>query len=326
VLLAEVLEALAPRRGGTYVDATFGAGGYSRALLSAGAGRVLALDRDPEAVRGGAALVAETGGRLTLVEARFGDVAEIAHGHGFAEIDGIVLDIGVSSMQIDQGERGFSFRHDGPLDMRMGRDGPTAADLLATLGQDALADLLRFYGEERFAGRIARAVMTARQEAPIRTTRALQRLVAAAVPPARDGIDPATRTFQALRIAVNDELGELVRGLMGAASLLVPQGRLAVVAFHSLEDRIVKRFLQGKTAPEEAVSRHLPTMRGSERAFSTIGGPITAGTAELAANARARSAKLRFGLRGDGALPADISALAELAALPARNTARGRRR
>ncbi|MFI5013854.1 MAG: 16S rRNA (cytosine(1402)-N(4))-methyltransferase RsmH [Hyphomicrobiales bacterium] len=321
VLLAEVMEALAVRAGGIYIDATFGAGSYSRAILSANDDtRVLALDRDPEAVRAGAALATEASGRLTLVESRFGDIADTARDLGFEGVDGVVFDIGVSSMQIDRAERGFSFRHDGPLDMRMSRDGPSAADLVASESAGSLAGMLRFFGEERHAGRIARAIVAARDEAPIRSTRELQRIIASAVPPSRDGIDPATRSFQALRIAVNDELGELVRGLIGASSLLAPRGRLAVVTFHSLEDRIVKRFLQGKTGRELAVSRHLPTEVRTTRGFAAIGGPITASAAELARNPRARSAKLRWGIRGSGPLPADFSALAGLAAPPERRS------
>jgi 16S rRNA (cytosine1402-N4)-methyltransferase len=323
VLLAEAMEALAIRPGGSYVDATFGGGSYSRAILASDATiRLLALDRDPEAVRAGAALVREAQGRLTLVEGRFGDIAGIAAENGFAKVDGVVLDIGVSSMQLDRAERGFSFRHDGPLDMRMGAGGRSAADIVAAASLDELADMLRFYGEERHAGRVARAIVAARQQAPIRTTRELRNVIAAALPAVRDGIDPATRTFQALRIAVNDELGELVRGLVGASSLLAPQGRLAVVTFHSLEDRIVKRFLRDLTGLQPALSRHLPGEARDERSFTSVGGPVQAGAAELAENPRARSAKLRFGMRGHAAPPSDISALTALAALPQRGSAR----
>ncbi|SED41022.1 16S rRNA (cytosine1402-N4)-methyltransferase [Rhizobiales bacterium GAS188] len=331
VLLTEVMEALGAKDGGTYIDATFGAGGYSAAILRAQeaarlqATRLLALDRDRQAVRDGAELVAQSAGRLTLVEGRFGEIAEIAREHGLDPVDGVVFDIGVSSMQIDRAERGFSFRHDGPLDMRMSPDGPTAADLVASESLDTIADILRVFGEERHAGRISRAIVAAREVTPILTTRALQRIVASAVPPSRDGIDPATRTFQALRIAVNDELGELLRGLVGAASLLAPGGRLVVVTFHSLEDRIVKRFLQGKTAPEPAVSRHLPGEAAPSRAFTRIAGPIGAGPAEIARNPRARSAKLRFGERGSAPLATDISALADLTSLPQRGPGRRRR-
>ena len=265
------MEALEAERRGSYIDATFGAGGYSRALLSANsATRVLGLDRDPEAIREGQALVAHAAGRLTLVQARFGETARVAREHGFEGADGVVFDIGVSSMQIDRPERGFSFRHDGPLDMRMSREGPSAADLVATSSAASLADLLRLFGEERHAGRIARAIVAAREAAPIRTTRELRRIIAAAVPQPRDGIDPATRSFQALRIAVNDELDELLRGLVDAASVLKPGGRLAVVTFHSLEDRIAKRFFQGNTGREQPISRHLPTAARAFRAFAPI--------------------------------------------------------
>jgi 16S rRNA (cytosine1402-N4)-methyltransferase len=304
VLLPEVMEALEAERRGSYIDATFGAGGYSRALLSANsATRVLGLDRDPEAIREGQALVAHAAGRLTLVQARFGETARVAREHGFEGADGVVFDIGVSSMQIDRPERGFSFRHDGPLDMRMSREGPSAADLVATSSAASLADLLRLFGEERHAGRIARAIVAAREAAPIRTTRELRRIIAAAVPQPRDGIDPATRSFQALRIAVNNELDELLRGLVDAASVLKPGGRLAVVTFHSLEDRIAKRFFQGNTGREQPISRHLPTAARAFRAFAPIHGPITPAEAELARNPRARSAKLRFGTRGESPLP-----------------------
>jgi 16S rRNA (cytosine1402-N4)-methyltransferase len=322
VLLPEVLEALEAGKGGSYIDATFGAGGYSRALLSANSTtRVLALDRDPEAIREGQALVERATGRLTLVQACFGETARVAREHGFERADGVVFDIGVSSMQIDRPERGFSFRHEGPLDMRMSREGPSAADLVATSDAASLADLLRLFGEERHAGRIARAVVAAREEASIRTTRELRRIIAAAVPQPRDGIDPATRSFQALRIAVNDELGELLRGLIGAASVLKPGGRLAVVTFHSLEDRIAKRFFQGNTGREQPISRHLPTVPHAFRAFAPIFGPIMPGEAELARNPRARSAKLRFGTRGDSPLPEGFAE-----AWPGQESARRRRR
>jgi 16S rRNA (cytosine1402-N4)-methyltransferase len=326
VLLAEAIEALSIRPGGRYIDATFGAGSYSAAILSTEPGtRVLALDRDREAVRAGAGLVARFEGRLTLVEGRFGDLAEIAPGQGYGGVDGVVFDIGVSSMQLDRPERGFSFRHEGPLDMRMSPAGASAADLVATLSVDELADILRFYGEEKHAGRVARAIVAGRQERPIRTTRELRSILAAAVPAARDGIDPATRSFQALRIAVNDELGELVRGLMGAASLLRPGGRLAVVTFHSLEDRIVKRFLRDLTGTQQPLSRHLPAQAPHARGFTSVGGPVAPGSTELARNPRARSAKLRFGTRGEARLPSDISALLTLASLPQRKPSRSRR-
>jgi len=327
VLLAEAVEALAVRPGGSYIDATFGAGSYSRAILgSQERTRLLAIDRDREAVAAAEPVLRAAEARLTLVEGRFGEIARIARENGFDKVDGVVFDIGVSSMQLDRAERGFSFRNDGPLDMRMSAEGTTAADLVSSLSRDELADLLRLYGEERHAGRVARAIVQAREQSPIRTTRELRRIVASALPPARDGIDPATRSFQALRIAVNDELGELLRGLAGATSLLAPGGRLVVVTFHSLEDRIVKRFLRDLTAARPTLSRHLPGEARQERTFAEIGGPIMPGSVELAANPRARSAKLRFGVRGEAAPPADLSALEALVALPDRGSRRERRR
>ncbi len=314
VLLDEALQALEVKPGGTYIDATFGAGGYSRALLAAGMDiRVLALDRDPQAIREGEPLVEQAAGRLRLVQARFGEIERIARDHGFPSPDGVVFDLGISSMQIDRPERGFSFRHDGPLDMRMSREGLSAADLVASRDFASLAHILRVLGEERHAGRIASAIIAARQEAPIRTTRELRRIIVSAVPPARDGIDPATRTFQALRMAVNEEFDELIAGIVGAASLLPPGGRLVAVSFHSLEDRVVKHFLQGRTAAEIILSRHLPTESRSTQAFTPIGGPIIPSEAEIARNPRSRSAKLRWGVRSASPLPEDILRLASLA-------------
>jgi 16S rRNA (cytosine1402-N4)-methyltransferase len=314
VLLPEVLEALRARDGGTYIDATFGAGGYSRALLAASDDtRVLALDRDPEAIREGQSLVEQATGRLRLVHARFGEIERIARDHGFSSPDGVVFDLGVSSMQIDRPERGFSFRNDGPLDMRMSREGLSAADIVASEDVGSLAHMLRVLGEERHAGRIANAIAAARQNAPIRTTRELRHIITSAVPPSRDGIDPATRTFQALRIWVNEELDELTRGIVGAASLLPGGGRLVAVSFHSLEDRAVKHFLQGRTATEIILSRHLPTEPRSTQAFAPIGGPIIPTETEIARNPRSRSAKLRWGLRSASPLPEDIPRLASIA-------------
>ncbi|MEM1345514.1 MAG: 16S rRNA (cytosine(1402)-N(4))-methyltransferase RsmH [Pseudomonadota bacterium] len=244
VLLDAVIEALAPVAGGVFIDATFGAGGYTRALLDAGAARVVALDRDPEAIAAGRVL-AEAEPRLRLVETEFAALETAAEAEGAAPADGVVLDVGVSSMQLDQAERGFSFRHDGPLDMRMGGTGPSATDLVNGASEGALADILHHYGEERAARRIARAIVRARSESPITRTARLAEVVSACLPPARPGqVHPATRSFQALRIAVNDELGQLAAALSGAERLLAEGGRLAVVSFHSLEDRVVKRFFQ----------------------------------------------------------------------------------
>jgi 16S rRNA (cytosine1402-N4)-methyltransferase len=234
VLLREAVAALGVHEGGAYLDGTFGAGGYSRAILAEG-GRVLALDRDPSAIAGGARLVAEAKGRLALVHGRFGALSEIASAEGFQRLDGVVFDIGLSSMQVEEAARGFSFRHDAPLDMRMEGVGRSAADILAEDDETTIADILYYFGEERAARRIARAIVADRKAAPFVTTRQLASLIER-VAPGRPGeaIHPATRSFQALRIAVNDELGELDRGLVAAERLLMPGGRLAVVSFHSL--------------------------------------------------------------------------------------------
>ena len=296
VLLAECMEALDLRSDRIYLDGTFGAGGYTRAMLAKGA-RVIGVDRDPSAIAAGQALVDASAGHLTLVKGRFGELDALAREAGFATLDGVALDIGVSSMQLDQGERGFSLRHDAPLDMRMESEGLTAADILLEADEAQLADIFFSYGE-----------MIAR------------------VAPARPGelTHPATKAFQALRIAVNDELGQLVRGLAAAERILKPGGRLVVVTFHSLEDRIVKQFFARRSSRGKAVSRLLP----GEPPVATPsfrlapGQPISAGPEELAANSRARSAKLRFGERLHA--PAfDIAA--ELAALPQIRPARGSR-
>ena len=249
VLLHEAMAALEPRAGGVYVDATFGAGGYARALLDRGA-TVIAIDRDPSAVRAGAALAASSGGRLRLAEARFGELDAVARRLGVEAADGVVLDIGVSSMQLDEAARGFSFRFDAPLDMRMGRSGRSAADILRDEDEATIADILFHFGEERAARRIARAIVADREAKPFTSTLELAGLIGR-VAPARRGemTHPATRAFQALRIAVNDELGELVRGLAAAERLLKPGGRLAAVTFHSLEDRIVKQFFVEPLGP-----------------------------------------------------------------------------
>lgn len=325
VLLEEAVAALAPRPGGVYLDATFGAGGYTRALLAHEDARVLALDRDPSAVRGGYALVEAAGGRLTLVEARFSELAEVAARLGFAPLDGIVADIGVSSMQFDEAARGFSFRNDGPLDMRMEGRGRSAADIVAEAEEDALADILYHYGEERASRRIARAIVNAREAGRIETTRALAQIIERAAPGKPGDIHPATKSFQALRIAVNDELAELVAALGAAERALKPGGRLAVVTFHSLEDRIVKQFLAERSGRGETRSRRLPgepvppppTFVGEGRQ------PVTPSEGEIAANPRARSAKLRFATRSEAPARAIDETLARLARLP--EHAKGRR-
>ncbi|HEX6103750.1 MAG TPA: 16S rRNA (cytosine(1402)-N(4))-methyltransferase RsmH [Alphaproteobacteria bacterium] len=296
VLLAEVLDALRPKDGGIYVDGTFGAGGYAMGLLDAAQCRVVGIDRDPSAIQRGAALARRYDGRLDLVEGRFGEMDQLLRARGVETADGVALDLGVSSMQLDEAERGFSFRFDGPLDMRMEGSGPTAADLIARASERELADVIFQYGEERRARPIARAIAAARADAPIRTTGRLAEIVRkAAGPRAKDGIDPATRTFQAIRIRVNDELGELRRGLMAAETLLAPGGRLAVVSFHSLEDRAVKEFLRARAGAAPQGSRHLPR-QAPERvpSFRLLSrGAVTPGDAELTSNPRARSARLR---------------------------------
>jgi 16S rRNA (cytosine1402-N4)-methyltransferase len=308
VLLAETIDALAPRDDGIYVDGTFGRGGYTRALLGAARCRVFAIDRDPDAIASGAALSAQASGRLTLIEGRYGEMERLLAAFGVADVAGIALDLGPSSPQLDDPARGLSFRADGPLDMRMERQGTTAADLVNSLTEAALADIIFLYGEERFSRRIARAVLAARETAPIQRTAELAAIVRKVVPAQPGGIDPATRTFQALRIAVNDELGELERGLSAAERLLAPGGRLAVVSFHSLEDRRVKEFLRRRSTTAPRGSRHLPSAtRDPAASFRVLTKkPIRPGEAELARNPRARSARLRAAERTDAPVfPAD---------------------
>jgi 16S rRNA (cytosine1402-N4)-methyltransferase len=295
VLLAETIAALAPRDGGLYVDGTFGRGGYSRALLEAARCAVFAIDRDPAAIEAGTALARDADGRLTLIEGRFGEMAELLGARGVTRVTGIALDLGTSSPQLDNAERGFSFAKDGPLDMRMGREGATAAELVNSLSEAALADIIFLYGEERFARRIARAILAARKERPIRRTGELAQIVRGVVPAAPGGIDPATRTFQALRIEVNEELGELERALSAAERLLEPGGRLAIVSFHSLEDRRVKEFLRQRSSDAPRGSRHRPDASAPPApSFRLLARkPVRPGEAELLRNPRARSARLR---------------------------------
>ncbi len=297
VLLPEMLEHLAVVEGGRYIDGTFGGGGYSRAILERG-GRVLGIDRDPSAIEAGAALVAESGGRLKLVEGGFGDLDLHAQAADFAPVDGVVLDVGVSSMQLDQAERGFSFRLDGPLDMRMGRSGTDAATLVNRASARDLAAIIRIYGEERKAGRIARAIERARTEEPILGTARLAQIIASAAgPQGASRIHPATRTFQALRIFINRELEELARALGAAEAVLRDGGRLVVVAFHSLEDRVVKRFLQDRAQVTHG-SRHQPLTQVAPPTFALVArGAVEPGDAEVASNPRARSARLRAAVR-----------------------------
>ncbi|HET6185311.1 MAG TPA: 16S rRNA (cytosine(1402)-N(4))-methyltransferase RsmH [Acetobacteraceae bacterium] len=292
----QMLKLLAPRDGGSYLDGTFGGGGYARAILEAARCTVWAIDRDPEAIARGAELAARFAPRLHLLHGSFGAMLELAAAHGIAALDGVVLDLGVSSFQLDDPARGFSFRTDGPLDMRMSRTGPTAADLVNRLTERELANLLFELGEERASRRIARAIVAARAEAPIATTGRLAAIIRSVLPPDRSGIDPATRSFQALRIRVNDELGEIRRGLDAAARLLAPGGRLVVVAFHSLEDRMVKRFAADLAGRAPAPSRHDPRgllRRARPRYRLLTPRAMRPAAAEIAANPRARSARLR---------------------------------
>jgi 16S rRNA (cytosine1402-N4)-methyltransferase len=320
VLLKEAMEALDPRVGGLYLDGTFGAGGYSRALLERGV-RVIALDRDPSAIRSGEALKAASGDQLELVEGRFGELDAVAKRLGFERVDGVVLDIGVSSMQLDEAARGFSLRFDAALDMRMGGSGRSAADILREEDEATIADILFYFGEERASRRIARAIVADRETKPFTSTLELAGMIAR-VAPARPGelTHPATRAFQALRIAVNDELGELVRGLCAAERLLKPGGRLAVVTFHSLEDRIVKQFLAGRSGRGRVASRRLPGEPiEAEPTFAVQRGqPIEASQEETRENPRSRSAKLRFAERSGAPSRGRDQRIEALAQLPAR--------
>jgi 16S rRNA (cytosine1402-N4)-methyltransferase len=310
VMLQEVLATLRPRSGATYLDATFGGGGYAAAILEAADCTLWAIDRDPDAIARGAALAARHPGRLHLAHACFGDMLDALAERGVTQLDGVVMDLGVSSFQLDEAERGFSFRADGPLDMRMGREGPTAADLVNRLDEDELARIIRDFGEERHARRVARAILRARAEAPIETTARLAEIVRRAVPRDPSGIDGATRSFQALRIAVNDELGEVERGLRAAMDLLAPGGRLVVVAFHSLEDRIVKRAMVEAAGRQGGASRHDPAslLRRATPDFALLTQrALKPGEAETRDNPRARSARLRAIERVPGAAQMQVT-------------------
>lgn len=306
VLIGPLVAAVSPVSG-RWLDGTLGAGGYTRALLNAGADHVTGLDRDPLAMELAESWVAGYGGRITLVQGVFSELDQHAQ-----SLDGVVLDLGVSSMQLDQAQRGFSFMKDGPLDMRMSQDGPSAAELINTMEEAALADILYLYGEERASRRIARAIVNKRADVPIVTTLQLAEIIESALPRAKPGqAHPATRSFQAIRIAVNDEYGELVEGLEAAERALKPGGHLAVVTFHSIEDRMVKRFLQIKTGSTGQGSRHAPEMTREAPQFKqTTRKAIVADADEVAQNPRARSAKLRVATRTDApARPVDRSAI-----------------
>lgn len=301
VLARQVIEHLAPRNGGVYIDGTFGAGGHTRAILDVPATRVIGIDRDRDAVADAFTLVEQSGGRLTLVEDRFSHLEQVARGLGFESVDGILLDLGVSSMQLDEPERGFSFRNDGPLDMRMGGEGPNAADLVNTASERNLAAIIATLGEERFARTIARAIVKARAEQPIATTRALTDIIATVLHQRPGEIHPATRTFQALRMFVNEELGEVAAALAAAERMLKAGGRLAVISFHSLEDRIVKTFLSER-GRVSAGSRHQPEAAKAAPSFRILTRkPVIADDDEISRNPRARSAKLRAAERSAAA-------------------------
>lgn len=297
VLLGEVIAGLAVAPGETHVDGTFGAGGYTRAMIEKGAARVYAFDRDPDAITEGEALAASSGGRLTLVPERFSRMRQALAARDVDSVDGVTLDIGVSSMQLDRAERGFSFQGDGPLDMRMARDGESAADFLNHASEEEIAGVIYRYGEEPKSRRIARAIVAAR---PVERTGQLAEIVRKALGwHAGMKKDPATRTFQAIRIHLNEELQELEGGLEAAEQVLKPGGRLAVVTFHSLEDRMVKRFLKERSGDVPSGSRHLPVRSGNrpDSTFEAVAKPVKAGEAEIKANPRARSATLRVARR-----------------------------
>ena len=292
VLGPQAVEFLNVRTGGVYIDGTFGAGGHTGAILATPGAQVIGIDRDRAAVAGGFDLVEQAEGRLTLVEDRFSRLDESAREFGHASVDGVLLDLGVSSMQLDEAARGFSFRRDGPLDMRMGSDGPSAADVVAAASPQDLAIIIATLGEERHARAVARAVVAARDKSPIRTTGELADIVARVVRGPRD-IHPATRTFQALRMFVNEELSELSVALGAAERVLAPGGRLVVIAFHSLEDRLIKTFLSDRSKPPRG-SRHQPEVTAPPSSFRLLTPrPVTPDATEIAANPRARSAKLR---------------------------------
>jgi len=321
VLRDEAIAALVVRPSGRYIDATFGAGGYTRAILAHPETRVLAFDRDQNAVAAGQALVDKMRGRFTLVEARFSQLADVARAQNFAPLDGVVFDIGVSSMQFDEAARGFSFRAEGPLDMRMEGRGRSAADIVNETDEETLADILYFYGEERAARRIARAIVHDRKIAPFETTKALAGLIERVAPGRPGDIHPATKSFQALRIAVNNELEELLNGLISAERILADGGRLVVVTFHSLEDRIVKQFLAERSGRGETGSRRLPGETAPPAPSFVCEGrqPVTPTRAETAANPRARSAKLRYATRTAAPSHRPDERLARLVRLPDRD-------
>lgn len=295
VLLSEVVAGIAPKDDGIYVDATFGAGGYSSAVLDAANCKVYGIDRDPFAIENGQKLVEKYNGRLTLLHGVFGDMRELLASAGVEKVDGVMMDIGVSSMQIDTAQRGFSFQKNGALDMRMSQEGLSAADVVNSFKEKDLADLIYAYGEERFSRRIARAIVEKRREKPFETTLELASAVHSVMPKSKDGIDSATRTFQALRIYVNDELEQLRRGLNEAERLLNKGARMAVVSFHSLEDRIVKTFMQEKSGKSAGVSRYEPQAAQTRATLRLLTKkPVLPSTQECERNPRSRSSRLRI--------------------------------
>lgn len=307
VLGRPAVDFLNVRDGGVYIDGTFGAGGYTRRILAAANCKLVAIDRDQSAVARGADLVEEAKGRLTLIEDRFSNLDTIAREAGYDAVDGVVLDLGVSSMQLDTAGRGFSFRLDGPLDMRMSGEGASAADVVNTASERDLADIIFTLGEERHSRAVARAILKARASAPIETTRALADIVVSVVRSRPGDIHPATRTFQALRIFVNDELGELVRAIQAAERILKAEGRLVVVSFHSLEDRIAKSFFADRSQSRGG-SRHAPEVKRPPPTFRTLTKrPVAADEDEIARNPRARSAKLRAAERTESPARASVS-------------------
>ncbi len=294
VMLKEVLQSLNPEDGKVYVDATFGNGGYSKAILNAANCKLIALDRDPSVASTAEDFKKEFGSRFEFRAGCFGDMAELV----FESVDGVVFDIGVSSMQIDQAERGFSFAKDAPLDMRMSKSGTSAFDIVNRTEEEELANIIYQFGEEKKSRRIAAKIVEARKAKPIETTKELAEIIYKVIRKKPNEIDPATRTFQAIRIAVNDELGELSRGLNGACGILKPKGRLVVVSFHSLEDRIVKDFFNEKSGKTKGVSRYMPEIKQEKKALlSNVSKAIAPSSEERDANPRARSAKLRYAVK-----------------------------
>lgn len=314
VMLSEVLQALQPKSGEIIIDGTFGAGGYSKAVLQQADCKIIAIDRDEAAFRLSGELADDYPGRLMAVIGRFSEMEAIAASEGFTAVDGVMLDLGVSSMQLDEPDRGFSFAKDGPLDMRMGEEGPTASDIVNTLSEEELARIIAVFGEERRARTIARAIVARRGDKPILRTAELADIVVKVIGRKRDETKhPATRTFQAIRLYLNEELEELAKGLAAAERLLKAGGRLVGVTFHSLEDRIAKRFFASRSAPGPRASRHLPEVSDERRppSFRLLNRrPLEPGNEEVSRNPRARSARLRAGERTEApAHPVDLTAL-----------------